>query len=134
MTDQKINDLLLEIHENDTHKIKSIYDFKQNNNEFRAYQNLILFKMHKELDLVIKVTGGSVALSEKGLRISENGGWIKHLESEKEKQEFEFEKSRIDFDLAKKTLKEFPKTKWYARIGLIIAVVLALKELYTLSM
>ena len=83
--------------------------------------------MHKELDLVIKVTGGSVALSEKGLRISENGGWIKHLESEKEKQEFEFEKSRIDFDLAKKTLKEFPKTKWYARIGLIIAVVLALK-------
>ena len=127
MTDQKINDLLLEIHENDTHKIKSIYDFKQNNNEFRAYQNLILFKMYKELDLVIKVTGGSVALSEKGLRISENGGWIKHLESEKEKQEFEFEKSRIDFDLAKKTLKEFPKTKWYARIGLIIAVVLALK-------
>ena len=127
MTDQKINDLLLEIHENDTHKIKSIYDFNQNNNEFRAYQNLILFKMYKELDLVIKVTGGSVALSEKGLRISENGGWIKHLESEKEKQEFEFEKSRIDFDLAKKTLKEFPKTKWYARIGLIIAVVLALK-------
>ena len=40
------------------------------------------------------------------------------------------EKSDTDFELAKKTLKEFPKTKWFARIGLLIAVVLALKELY----
>ena len=40
------------------------------------------------------------------------------------------EKTEIDFKLAKKTLEEFPKTKWFARIGLIIAVLLALKELY----
>jgi len=42
------------------------------------------------------------------------------------------EKSEVDFELTKKTLEEFPKTKWFARLGFIIAVVLALKELYIL--
>ena len=40
------------------------------------------------------------------------------------------EKSEVDFELTKRTLEEFPKTKWFARLGFIIAVVLALKELY----
>jgi hypothetical protein len=42
------------------------------------------------------------------------------------------EKSDIDFELTKRTLEEFPKTKWFARFGFIIAVALALKELYIL--
>lgn len=42
------------------------------------------------------------------------------------------EKSDIDFELTKRTLKEFPKTKWFARLGFIISVVLLLKELYIL--
>lgn len=42
------------------------------------------------------------------------------------------EKSDIDFELTKLTLEEFPKTKWFARFGFIIAVVLALKDLYIL--
>ena len=41
-------------------------------------------------------------------------------------------KSEVDFELAKRTLEEFPKTKWFARIAFIIASVLALKELYIL--
>jgi len=49
-----------------------------------------------------------------------------------EKERIEFEKSKIDLELSKKMLKEFPKTKWFARIGLFIAIVLALKELYIL--
>lgn len=47
-----------------------------------------------------------------------------------EKSEIEFEKSKVDLELAKRMLKEYPKTKWFARIGLFIAVVLAFKELY----
>ena len=50
----------------------------------------------------------------------------------KEKDVIEFEKSKIDLELAKKMLEEFPKTKWFARIGFIIAIVLMLKELYIL--
>jgi hypothetical protein len=49
-----------------------------------------------------------------------------------EKERLEFEKSKIDLELAEKMLKEFPKTKWFARIGFIIAIVLMLKELYIL--
>ena len=45
---------------------------------------------------------------------------------------FNLNKSDTDLKLAEKTLKEFPKTKWLARIGLLIAIVLALKELYIL--
>jgi hypothetical protein len=42
------------------------------------------------------------------------------------------EKTEVNFELSKQTLKEFPKTKWFARIGLFIAIVLALKDLYIL--
>jgi hypothetical protein len=42
------------------------------------------------------------------------------------------EKSEVDFELTKRTLEEFPKTKWFARFGFIIAIMLALKELYIL--
>jgi hypothetical protein len=42
------------------------------------------------------------------------------------------EKTEVDFELAKQTLKEFPTTKWFARIGLFIAITLALKDLYIL--
>jgi hypothetical protein len=42
------------------------------------------------------------------------------------------EKSEADFELTKRTLKEFPKTKWFARLGFFIAVILLLKELYIL--
>jgi predicted transcriptional regulator len=46
------------------------------------------------------------------------------------KEQVEFEKSKIDLELAKKMLKEYPKTKLFARIGLTIGIVLWLKELY----
>lgn len=56
----------------------------------------------------------------------------KQIEYNAEKERIEFEKSKIDLELAQKMLKEFPKTKQFARIGLFIAIVLALKELYIL--
>jgi len=52
------------------------------------------------------------------------------LAKQLEKEQIEFDKSKIDLELAKRMLKDFPKTKWQARIGITIAIVLALKELY----
>lgn len=46
-----------------------------------------------------------------------------------EKEKIEFEKSKIDLDLARKMLKEYPYTKWFARIGFVIAIVLAVLEI-----
>lgn len=54
---------------------------------------------------------------------------IKELEYNAEKERIEFEKSKIDLDLAQKMLKEYPFTKWFARIGFLIAVVLAVLEI-----
>ena len=46
-----------------------------------------------------------------------------------EKERIEFEKSKIDLDLASKILKEYNFTKWIARIGFFIALMLALLEI-----
>lgn len=46
-----------------------------------------------------------------------------------EKERIEFEKSKIDLDLAQKMLKEYPYTKLFARISILIAVVLAILEI-----
>ena len=56
----------------------------------------------------------------------------KESETIKERERIEFEKLKVDLVLAKEMLKEYPKTKWFARIGFIIGVLLLLKELYML--
>jgi len=72
-----------------------------------------------------------------GRKVYNGIGAEKHLEQnlkQKEmqalKENLEFEKTKINLELAKKMLEEFPKTKWFARIGFIIGIVLLLKELY----
>jgi predicted transcriptional regulator len=53
----------------------------------------------------------------------------KELEYIAEKERVEFEKSKIDLQLAQKMLKEYPYTKWFARISIFIALVLAILEI-----
>ena len=54
--------------------------------------------------------------------------WDKTLYNFK-KESIEFEKSKIDLELAQKMLKEYPCTKWFARIGFVIEIVLAVLEI-----
>lgn len=75
-------------------------------------------------------------LEEFGFKVYNQGGWIKHLQNEKTKSDFisekellDFEKSKVDLELAKKMLKEYPYTKWFARIGFVIALILMLLEM-----
>ena len=68
---------------------------------------------------VFKKQGGFKSLNEK-------------LKEENYKTQLELRKTEVDLDLAEKTLREFPKTKLFARIGFFIGIVLALKELYLL--
>lgn len=51
----------------------------------------------------------------------------KHIQNERDN--IAFEKSKIDLDLAKKMLKEYPKTKWMSRLGFFIGTVLAILKL-----
>ncbi|MDI1304354.1 MAG: hypothetical protein PSX42_05840 [bacterium] len=78
----------------------------------------------------------SARLTRFGFEIVKHGGWLKYIQNEKselnfiaEKERIEFEKSKIDLELSKKMLKEFPKTKWFARIGFVIAIILAVLEI-----
>ena len=81
----------------------------------------------------------SCTLTEFGKNIYDNGGWKKYIANENakiilfDKQKIiEFEKSKIDLILAEKMLGEYPYTKWLARIGAFIGILLGLKELYIL--
>ncbi len=68
-------------------------------------------------------------INDKGWNFTSFSDLEKELVDVKKKSDIEFKKSVIDLELAEKMLKEYPKTKWFARIGFIIAVVLVLKEL-----
>jgi hypothetical protein len=102
-------------------------------------KSLALFKRMSSESLIFTDQFNRIKLSTIGYEILKNGGWLKHIEKQEikdkflsEKEQLDFEKTEVDLELAKKVLKEFPKTKWFARIGLLIAIVLALKELYIL--
>lgn len=47
----------------------------------------------------------------------------------KERENIDFEKTKIDLELAKETLKEFPKTKKRAKIAYISAIVLGVFQI-----
>lgn len=66
-------------------------------------------------------------ITEKGEKYLEK--IIKNIEYESEKEQIEFEKSKIDLNLAQKMLKEYIYTKWFSRIGFAIALILAVLEI-----
>ncbi|WP_100613101.1 hypothetical protein [Confluentibacter lentus] len=54
----------------------------------------------------------------------------KDLKEQRKRDKLDFKKTKTDLKLAKKTLNEFPRTKFLAWGGFIIGVLLLLKELY----
>lgn len=125
MTDSEIQDLLLEI------SLSNEYIMTEDKRKSIIY-------LMNELKLIHKPFANSLIFepTKFGNEVIKQGGWIKHLEIEKEKLDFniekeflEFEKSKIDLDLAKKLLNEYPYTKWFARIGFFIGIGLGLLEL-----
>jgi hypothetical protein len=85
-----------------------------------------------EYNCLINSTGITETFIKQGGFTKSENEYLKQEKYEKEKERIEFEKSKIDLELAKRMLEEFPKTKWFARIGFIIGIVLMLKELYIL--
>ena len=124
-------------------KVKNEFDFApehsanfENREKFLEYNRAFILLKTKGF---IGIERNRYTLFEKGLEVLEVGGWKTYQQLLKEKKQREaekelidFEKSKIDLALAKKMLEEYPKTKWFARIGFIIGIVLMLKELYIL--
>ena len=71
--------------------------------------------------------------NEKTFLFQKQGGFkalYADLKAERKREKLEVRKTEVDLDLAEKTLKEFPRTKFLAWSGFIIGVLLLLKELY----
>jgi len=91
----------------------------------------------KIADIRIRPQGNIIITNKITELFVKNGGYEKlERETKKEKEtliykeSIEFEKAKIDLELAKKMLEEYPKTKWFARIAFVIAITLAAIELY----
>ena len=98
------------------------------------------FQVFLEKENLITTNEALCIISQKGFQIAENGGWKQYLlgkekaekktiKKAKKKDNIEFEKTKIDLELSKKMLEEYPYTKWFARIGFVIALGLAILEI-----
>lgn len=97
----------------------------------QSYDNVAETRSNKRTSY-IRATGiTSAFLKQGGYAQSELNNEIE-LQKNLERENLELEKTKVDLKLAKETLKEFPRTKWFARIGFIIGIILLLKELYVI--
>lgn len=101
---------------------------------------LLLTKISNSSDPIAEVTisENTECIEKNGIteRFLKQGGFsaiekeeIKNQEKQAYKENLELEKTEVDLDLAKKMLKEYPKTKWFARFGFFIALGLAIFQI-----
>lgn len=76
-------------------------------------------------------------ITSRGIEIVENGGWLKYLEREKKRTEFnsmkentEILKLKDEIKLNKKKLEDYNLTRNISWFGAALAVILALIEIY----
>lgn len=89
---------------------------------------LITKTLVNELELIEQTNSNFYRLTSKGWNFTTYKEIEDKEQATKEKERIEFEKTKIDLELARKMLKEYPCTKWSARIGLLLAVSLAILE------
>jgi hypothetical protein len=70
----------------------------------------------------LKIEGEMFSLTKKGTEFTT-------FEDFETKENLEIEKLKVDLILAQKMLKEYPYTKWFARISIVIALGLGVLEI-----
>ena len=70
----------------------------------------------------LKIEGEMFSLTKKGTEFTT-------FEDFETKENLEIEKLKVDLILAQKMLKEYPYTKWFARISIVIALGLGILEI-----
>jgi len=106
----------------------------ENSNEHLLYKEALDFLC--DADMLKKISRYRYEITTNGRNIHRDIGIDEHISQIKEKQkqielkeQIDFEKSKIDLELAKRMLKEFPKTKLISRISLFIGIGLAILKL-----
>ncbi|AUS06833.1 hypothetical protein [Pseudotamlana carrageenivorans] len=103
----------------DVSEIESDFDFLKSVISDLKKRELILTEPYPSSPMVGDWIG--VVPSDKPEKCKIKLSGIEYLDS--------LEKTEVDFELAKKTLEEFPRTKWFARVGFFIGIGLAILEL-----
>jgi len=88
----------------------------------------VIIPLEKDFKLIESSGKNAFRLTDKGWKFTTFTDLMKELEEEKKQKQIEFEKTKVDLKLAEKMLKEYPKTKWFARIGFFIGLCLAILE------
>ncbi|GGG44718.1 hypothetical protein [Bizionia arctica] len=129
--EEEINKILNKVKTEFEFSPESRYNF-DSDIEFNKYKKALV---HLKTKGFIKIERNRYVISELGMDIIDLGGWSKYQNflmqekiNEKDIKQIEFEKSKVDLELAKKMLKEYPKTKLIARISIIIGICLAILE------
>ena len=116
----------------------SVYDIGE---QFWSPESQMAYKILCDKDLIhfrgnYQDTKSIIDIAPNGVQMLKIGGYKKYLDTLKEQADheeyaknLEIEKTKTDLDLARKMLKEYPYTKWFARIGFVIALGLGLLEL-----
>jgi hypothetical protein len=109
--------------------------------DFYSTESQIAYKIMCDRDLIhfrkgYQDTDSVIDITQNGLYILKIDGYKKYLDTLQQQSDhdnyvknLEIEKTVTDLKLAKKMLKEYPYTKWFARIGFAIAIGLGLLEL-----
>lgn len=115
-----------------TNKQGSVYEIGK---KFWSNESQIAYKIMCDKDLIhfrgnYQDPNSVIDIAPNGLLILKGGGYKKYLDTLKEQADhdeyvknLEIEKTKVDLELAKKILKEYPVTKMTARIAFIIAVI-----------
>lgn len=101
--------------------------FSLERKEYTSIRNIITIAEIEGLIIFSGNTNYSAKLTPKGKKIMENGGWLKHIENEKEKDKANSEKEKYDL-LNKKSSYKNRRIQYLISIG---ALVISILTLYT---
>ncbi|WP_296386917.1 hypothetical protein [Winogradskyella sp.] len=101
--------------------------------EFKRY--LYVLNKYNVCDCISSMDMINVRVNEYTPQFKTLGGFKKlyaDLKKQEKREKLELRKTKVDLNLAEKMLEEYPKTKWFARIGFFIGIGLAILELIKL--
>ena len=122
MKNLKIDNLLLEISKTENYQVYTEDDF-DDYNAFLDYRTLLAM-MLEDIKVINKPLKNSshILLTKFGNDVINQGGWIKYLESEKQKVEREEQKAVFDFQISKIQAK----TKLFPYIVSFLSLIISL--------
>lgn len=136
MNEKYIIEILTAFKLDNTYREQSKYNFVLNDkiNGYKEHDTYKLSIRYLEIEnVIINIENSTYELTDFGNSVIKNiDNWQNIIANENLRINKLKLKEEIDLELAQKMLKEYPWTKWFARIGAFIGIGLAILELLKL--